>query len=117
MNEQTDLFRQLDALLDKERLALLNGDLPVLSDLVVEKETVMDRLNKLELAEIERFEPLNNKAIRNQALLEKTLEGIRSVAQRLADLRQARRSFDTYDHMGKRSRIEPDTKSSVEKRA
>ena len=54
---------------------------------------------------------------RNQQLLEQALLGIRSVAQKLSDLRQARKSLDTYDNRGRKNRIEADPDSSVEKRA
>lgn len=115
--DQDTLIRALDALLDVERRALLDGDLDTLAGLIEEKEQLIDALNKLEFATEESLVPMNDKVKRNQALLEQALSGIRTVAKKLADIRQTRKSFDTYDRMGHRNRIEPDAETSVEKRA
>lgn len=116
-NEQSHLIRQLDALLDSERAALLDGNLRLLAELVVEKEQILDALAELEIVNSEPLQPVNSKVARNQVLLEKAMEGIRSAAARLSDMRQNRKAFDTYNHMGQKNRIEPETKPSVEKRA
>lgn len=115
--EHDDLIRKLDALLDTERRALLDGDLQALAELVEQKEDLIDALNKAELADRAALSPVNDKVQRNQALLEQALSGIRTVARRLADIRQARKSFDTYDRMGQKNCIRGETDSSVEKRA
>ena len=115
--DQDTLIRKLDALLDAERQALLDGDLAALTGMVEEKERLIEALNKAEFADEGALTPVNDKVQRNQALLEQALSGIRTVARRLADIRQARKSFDTYDRLGQRSRIEGDVDSSVEKRA
>ena len=115
--DQDTLIRKLDALLDRERQALLDGDLETLAGMVEEKERLIDALNKAERAAEASLSPVNDKVRRNQALLEQALSGIRSVARKLADIREARRSFDTYDRLGQRSRIEADAETSVEKRA
>ena len=52
-----------------------------------------------------------------QLLLDGALEGIRNVANRLADLRRLRHSFDTYDSRGRKSTIEGHVVRHVEKRA
>ncbi len=115
--DHVTLIRELDALLDIERRALLDGDLEALAGLVEEKEQLIDALNRAEFATEDSLAPMNEKVQRNQALLEQALSGIRSVAKRLADIRQARKSFDTYDRLGHRNRIQPDSETSVEKRA
>ena len=115
--DQDTLIRKLDALLDVERRALLDGDLETLADLVEQKEELIDALNKAEFTRDEPLSPVNDKVKRNQELLEQALSGIRSVARKLGEIRQARKSFDTYDRMGQRSRIEADSETSVEKRA
>lgn len=111
------LIRKLDALLDVERRALLDGDLAALAGIVEEKETLIDDLNRAEFADGKTLSPVNDKVKRNQALLEQALSGIRTVARRLADIRQTRKSFDTYDRQGHKNRIQGDVDSSVEKRA
>lgn len=116
-NDQDALIRKLDELLDIERQALLNGNLEALADIVDEKETLIDALNALEFGTPEDIAPVNEKVERNQVLLEQALQGIRSVARRLADIRQSRKTFDTYDRMGHKNKIEGDSETSVEKRA
>ena len=116
-HDQSDLIRKLDALLDVERAALLDGNLEKLSGLVEEKEALIDALNKSEFEQAEQLQPVNDKVRRNQVLLEQALEGIRSVARKLGDIRQSRKSFNTYTRQGHKNRIEPDPKASVEKRA
>jgi flagellar biosynthesis/type III secretory pathway chaperone len=115
--EHDTLIRALDALLDVERRALLDGDLAALAGLVEEKERLIDALNKAEFEDQGTLSPVNDKVRRNQALLEEALSGIRSVARRLAEIRQTRKSFDTYDRLGQKNRIEAGATSSVEKRA
>lgn len=115
--DQDTLIRKLDALLDRERQALLDGDLEALAGMVEDKERLIDALNAADRAAEETLAPVNDKVRRNQALLEQALSGIRSVARKLADIRQAKKSFDTYDRLGQRSRIEGDAQTSVEKRA
>jgi len=116
-DKQNTLIHQLDDLLEIERAALLEGNFERLADLVDEKETLIDALNSLEFSEAMPMSDINQKVKRNQALLEQALQGIRSVAHRLSDLRQARKALDTYDNFGRKVRIEPDPGSSVEKRA
>ncbi len=115
--EHDTLIRKLDELLDVERQALLDGDLEALTGIVDEKEQLIDALNKAEFSDQESLSPVNEKVKRNQALLEQALSGIRTVARKLADIRQARKSFDTYNQRGHKSRIEGEADSSVEKRA
>lgn len=116
-HDQDSLIRELDALLDLEREMLLKGNLEALTDIVEQKESLIDALNTLEIGSEKEVYPVNEKVVRNQALLEQALKGIRSVARRLADIRQTRKTFDTYDQMGQKNRIEQDAKSTVEKRA
>lgn len=116
-SDHNELIRKLDALLDVERQKLLEGDLEALADIVDEKEALIDALNKIEFESNEEVAPVNDKVQRNQALLEQALNGIRSVARRLADIRQNRKAFDTYDRQGQKNRIEGEARNSVEKRA
>ena len=116
-NEHDSLIRSLDALLDVERQALLDGNLQALSDIVDEKERLIESLNNIEMRSEAEVAPINDKVERNQALLEQALSGIRSVARKLADIRQARKTFDTYDRQGQKNRIQAEAETSVEKRA
>jgi len=107
----------LDTLLDAERRALLDGDLDLISSLMKEKESLIETLNAQEEIDRAELEELNTKVKRNQDLLNSALDGIRTVARRLATMRRIRASLDTYDAQGKRSTIDLQTSRSVEKRA
>ncbi|MGR3373859.1 hypothetical protein [Pseudooceanicola nanhaiensis] len=115
-DETTRIFDALDALLERERLALLQGRLELLSDILAEKEGLIDRLTERPLGGDE-LTTLRGKAERNQELMDNTLRGIRSVASRLGTLRRLRRSLETYDQAGRRKTIVTQGGSQVEKRA
>jgi hypothetical protein len=107
----------LDALLEAERTALMNGDLEALADLLPEKEAQIAILNASEQQQLSELKELDVKVRRNQLLLNGALEGIRSVARRMAEMRQLRGSLDTYNSAGEKRSIEVATKHSLEKRA
>ena len=116
-NDQNALIRKLDALLDVERDALISGQLEMLGEIVEEKEALIEELNAAEIANSDALAPVNTKVQRNQALLENALDGIRAVSKRLAELREVRRAFDTYDRRGQKSQLRTNALQSVEKRA
>lgn len=107
----------LDDLLDAERAALLDGKLDEVSRLHARKEGLIDALNRLEVQDREDFEALHTKVARNQALLNSALEGIRSVARRLAAIRRVRGSLETYDSLGRKCSVDMRPGGSLEKRA
>lgn len=110
-------FEALDALLEEERTALLNGELEKLTDMLPRKEALIDALNDVMHTDIPTLQSLDSKVKRNQLLLDGTLNGIRTVATRLAMLRRLRSSLETYGSDGKKRNIDVDTERSVEKRA
>lgn len=112
-----ETIAELDGLLDRERIALLDGDLDALAAMHDEKAALIEALSRQEAAETDRLTDLNAKVERNQALLDSALEGIRSVARRLAAIRRVRQSLDTYDARGKKSSVDLRVDRSVEKRA
>lgn len=116
-NPVSDIMTALDALLERERAALLSGDLDRLPELLHEKTALIDALAGLDAAAEPLPEALKEKALRNQALLDGALEGIRHVAGRIAALRRLRQSFETYDETGRRRTIEGDIVRRIEKRA
>ena len=107
----------LDDLLDAERAALLRGSLEDVSRLHLRKESLIDTLNRLDVQDRMRLESLHEKVGRNQALLDSALDGVRSVARRLAAIRRVRQSLDTYDSSGQKRSVDVRGPGSVEKRA
>ncbi|MFD1510118.1 flagellar biosynthesis protein FlgN [Lacimonas salitolerans] len=104
----------LEDLLDRERAALLAGDIEGLGRLADEKERLLTQVSGHEHT---RLDGLQAKAARNQELLNSALEGIRAVASRLQALRDVRNTLNTYDQSGRRQSIEGLTRPQVERRA
>ncbi|MCZ7674955.1 MAG: flagellar protein FlgN [Roseovarius sp.] len=107
----------LDDLLERERKALLAGRFDGLARLLEEKTALIDRLNTLGADALPALGGLRDKAVRNQALFDGALSGIRRASGHVASLRQVRRSFETYDETGRRRRIGGDPPGRMEKRA
>lgn len=112
-----DTIDALDELLDKERAAVLEGDLEGVGRSLALKESLIDQLNTQDWADRAALEALNEKVTRNQDLLNSALDGVRSVARRLASMRRVRNSIDTYDADGRKSKIDLSPNPSFEKRA
>ncbi|MGX0875333.1 hypothetical protein ACSSV4_000005 [Roseovarius sp. MBR-154] len=110
------LAAQLDALLETERAALLRGDLGAIAAGVAEKERLIAAFEALGPRHV-GLADLQAKVIRNQALFDGALQGIRSVALRIANFRRIRKSMETYDQQGRKQTIPGDIVRTVEKRA
>lgn len=108
---------QLDQLLEDERRVLLAGELSKLAHLLPKKESLIDALGSEQTPDRDALEALNQKVERNQLLLDSALDGIRSVARRLATLRRVRTSLETYDADGRKKSIGMSKDGRVEKRA
>ncbi len=116
-DETQQIFDALDDLLDRERQALMLGDLDSISRLLEEKERLFDSLQQANVQETSDLKTLHTKVTRNQALLDSALQGIRSVSERMATLRRVRKSLETYDSNGRKQEIINHTTRKVEKRA
>ena len=111
------LLADLDDILERERAALLTGDLEGLSRILREKERVIDALNQGLHGDLGSLDALKTKVNRNQALLDRAVEGIRVVADRVSALRRVRETLETYDQSGRKTTLESLHKGRVEKRA
>ena len=111
------ILSSLDELLDRERAALLEGDLDGISRSLREKERLIDMLNALPPSAELRLTSIRHKVQRNQVLLDGALEGIRSVAERLSALRRIRDTLETYDQTGQKTVLDGLRPGRVEKRA
>lgn len=111
------ILKNLDELLDRERAALLEGDLEGISRSLREKERLIDALNGLQLTTEGELSTIRRKVQRNQMLLDGALDGIRAVAERLSSLRRIRDTLETYDQTGQKTVLERLRNGRVEKRA
>lgn len=112
-----EIIHRLDLLLETERAALLRGDLQQISTLLATKEALIDDLNRLSDRASGDLAALQVKMLRNQALLDGALRGIRNVAARLVAFRRVRRTLETYDREGHKQTIPGEIERRVEKRA
>ncbi len=110
-------LESLELLLEQERTLLLEGDLEGLGVLLPEKEAVVERLLQQSAWSRDAIAPLEQKLQRNQLLLDGALDGIRTVAARLAALKQVRSALDTYDAQGRRRSVKTEKKGTLERRA
>lgn len=108
---------KLEALLEQERAFLLEGDLEGLGTLLPLKEQLVDLLLSDDQLNRSAIAPIEGKLARNQLLLDGALDGIRTVAARLAALRQVRNALDTYDAQGRKRSVATPSAPKVEKRA
>lgn len=108
---------KLETLLEQERAFLLEGDLQGLGTLLPAKEKLVEILLDGDETHHDQIVPLEGKLQRNQLLLDGALEGIRSVAVRLAALREVQTALDTYDARGRKNRVVTQVIQQVEKRA
>lgn len=111
------LINRLDELLEEERDTLLRGELAAMAGLSEQKEALIDLLNAMEPQRPGTLADLQNKVERNRVLLDGALEGIRKVATRLAALRHARRTLETYDAKGEKHSYQGAVEHRLEKRA
>ena len=113
-NKQADA---LSDLLDQERTALLAGDLDQLADMYDTKDALIAAINESPDRSLQSLQMLDSKVKRNQLLLNGALEGIRTVTNRMAELRRIRQNLETYGADGKKRSIDMPHDGSVEKRA
>ncbi|KIC20657.1 flagellar biosynthesis protein FlgN [Leisingera sp. ANG-Vp] len=111
------MIDELDLILDRERTALMAGDLGKLEELLAKKEKIIGKLNAVTEFERESLAHVQTKVSRNQQLLDSAMEGIRAVAARMAELRRIRKGLDVYDQAGRRTRYGTRGASRLEKRA
>lgn len=83
------LIEKLNFLLDEERSILLSGELGDLPIIAAKKEELLAELSTAELNAEAGLEPMQKKVVENHELLKDALASIRSVAERLAKLREA----------------------------
>lgn len=114
---RNSLFSQFDTLLDEERAALLSGEFDRLSDLLPKKEHLIETLSGNASNADGDLSPLQEKLARNQTLLQSAMEGIRAVADRMAELRRVRHGLQTYGNSGERSDVAVNVRRVLEKRA
>lgn len=109
------VIEALEDLLDRERLAILSGNLDALARHLAEKTRLLEALAK-STSTGARIEQLKVKANRNQELLVAVGCGIKSATRRLKELNNPKMTLRTYDKGGASTEIFA-RKPGLEKRA
>lgn len=112
-----NLIDELDEILDQERSALVRGELDKIEELLARKEAIIARLNTIDNLERRALAQVQTKVSRNQELLNSAMEGIRSVATRMAELRRVKKGLDVYDRAGRKARYGTTMGQRLEKRS
>lgn len=111
-------LESLEDLLEKERTALLCGDVDAVARLHDRKAGLIEAVNTMDGGRYaDALASLNSKIVRNQALLDAAMAGIKAVSRRLATIKRIRTNLDTYSADGQRHSVELSSESSVERRA
>ncbi|MGV6850025.1 MAG: flagellar biosynthesis protein FlgN [Marinibacterium sp.] len=110
-------IEKLDRLLDAERRALIAGDYDRLTQLHDRKEVLLSDLQTGGSRELADLSQIREKIHRNQVLMNSALEGIRAVADRMAELRRVRQKLATYDDRGNRREYTTTQERKLERRA
>lgn len=109
------VIEALDDLLDRERLAILSGNLDALARHLGEKTRLLEALPNVN-SDSGRIERLKVKADRNQDLLVAVARGIKSATRRLKELDKPKVALRTYDEGGASTEVFS-RHSGLEKRA
>ena len=112
-----DPFDTLEALLMQERDSLLAGALDDIAPLMEEKIALISQLRRDPPEDAERVRRLHATMVRNQALFDQTLAGLRNAAELVGSMRHLRRSMEIYDATGRRATIDMPPAQQVERRA
>lgn len=94
--------QKLKKLLDKERNALLKGDLAALETLLPEKERLALSFHDANAAELKA---LSFKLAQNARLFEAARKGVADIVQSVQEHKAARESLSTYDQTGSPTQI------------
>ncbi|PTV95205.1 hypothetical protein C8J27_105151 [Rhodobacter aestuarii] len=112
-NETEDRIAQLIDILRLEKDVIKNAEFGVLPDLVARKEAVLADLEGTPAPLLAQAQAM---ALENQRLLDAALKGVQAVRKRLAEIREAARSYKSYDQNGKGRSIGA-AKGTIERRA
>ena len=102
---RSDTARAIEALLDREREALITGRLDGLEALHRDKTRLLARAG--EIGDTAAARRVRDKAERNQALLAAAADGLRSARTRVANIRSGLSDLSTYSADGARAPIGP----------
>ena len=94
----------IEKLLAEERAAILAGSFDDVTRIAERKQALIEGLSTAAPPAAD-LRHIASEISRNQTLLAAAIDGIRSVVERLAELRRARDGFDSYGPKGVRTKV------------
>lgn len=116
-DNEAETIEKLTTLLDQERIAILQGNISKISEILDEKEKLFEIFQNISEPESKNIEDVSKIIHRNQDLLESSMAGIKAVSDRLATIQRVRESLEIYDQNGNRRMFDLTSGSRLEKRA
>ncbi len=111
------LSENLDRLLSLEYAALLRGDLVEIEKNGTEKVQVLQSIETLDPPEIEAFEHLRERLIRNQLLTQSAISGMRKAILRTKEIDDVTAVLRTYGSDGQKSGLRMRSGQALSKRS
>lgn len=96
---------KLDALLEREYAALLDGDLASIERLGSEKVALLEKVSVAAVDDLDGFASMRNRLIRNQTLAQSAIEGMRMAIRRVKEINEVSASLRTYRKDGKKVQV------------
>lgn len=109
------IANELEAILDRERTALISGDLAALANLSEQKDVLEQEFKKRRLP-ADKLAMLAKKGESNARLFKSALTGLKSAQNRLKDISDVRSGLSHYTQQGARQH-ESTTATSLERKA
>lgn len=110
-------IEDFEEILEMEKTALKISDFETLEKIAEQKEQIVEQIQVLaDQLDAEAIERLRHMTLQNQRLQEATMNGLRSVMDRLDASRRVALHLDTYNAKGKREDLSV-PQATLEKRA
>lgn len=100
MNNAASLARDLGSLLQREYVALLDGDLTAFEHLISERAVLLEAISVMKSPELKSFAPYRDQIARNQRLARSAIKGMRAAICRAKDIQTVSSGLRTYQKDG-----------------
>jgi flagellar biosynthesis/type III secretory pathway chaperone len=111
------LVKDLNAILEQERDALLGGNIAVFENLIAQKAKILQTIGELPKEELRRFEGMKPRLLRNQKLAQSAIKGMRIAIKRAKDIKDVSLGLRTYKKDGSGRSIAMRTLGGFSKRS
>lgn len=117
MTQRKSIAARLDAHLNAEYKALIDGDLAKIETLAEEKVALLETIEKMPLKDLEQFQVFRERLLRHQILTQSALEGMRAAILRAKEVQSVSKSLSTYTARGSQTRVSVEMGQTLSKRS